>query len=90
MSDQDDTLCADLRHALRAACAGADIRFLEHARALIRALCSTIDLRAAVMRAGGSSPRLASRAAAIIMAANADVVGWRADACDLIDEAEKR
>jgi len=90
MSTRDDRLCTDLRQALRTARAAADARFLEHAHALVRALCSTIELRAAVLNAGRSSPKRASRAAALIIAADADAVGWRADACDLLDEVDDR
>ena len=88
MSIRDDRLCTDLRDALRTADAADDTHFAEHAHALVRALCSTIALRAAVLRAGRRSPALARRAAAIIAASDADQVGWRADACDLLDEVE--
>lgn len=87
MPDLDDPPCTTLRDALRTARAAADIRYLDHARALIRALCSTIELRAEVLDLGRSRPAFAARAAAIISAADADAVSWRADACDLLDEA---
>lgn len=90
MPDLDDQLCTTLRDALRTARTAADTRYLDHARWLIRALCSTIELRAEVLHLARTRPNLAHRATAIITAADADAVSWRADACDLLDEADKR
>ena len=90
MTTRDDRLCSHLRDALSTARAAADGGFVEHAHALVEALCSTIELRAGVLNAGRRSPSLAPRVGAIIRAADADLVGWRADACDLLDEAERR
>lgn len=89
MNTRDDRLCTQLHDALSTARRAADARFVEHAHALVRALCSTIELRAAVLNVARSSPALAPRAAAIMLDADADRVGWRADACDLLDEAAR-
>ena len=90
MTTRDDRLCSHLRDALSTARSAADGGFVGHAHALVRALCSTIELRADVLNASRRSPTLAPRAAEIILAADADLVGWRADACDLLDEADRR
>lgn len=90
MTTRDDRLCTDLRDALCTARAAADGSFVEHAHALMRALCSTIELRAAVLNTARRSPTLAPWAAAIILASDADAIGWRAEACDLLDAADRR
>lgn len=90
MTTRDDRLCSQLRDALSTARSAADGGFVEHTHALVRALCSTIELRAAVLTTARRSPALAQSAAAIILAADADAIGWRAEACDLLDEAGRR
>jgi len=90
MNTRDDRPCTHLRDALSTARSAADARYVEHAHALVRALCSTIELRAAVLNTARRSPTLAPRAAAIMLVSDADLVGWRAEACDLLDEAERR
>lgn len=89
MPDHDDQLCTTLRDALRTARTAADARFLDHARWLIRALCSTIELRARLLHLARTRPAFAHRATAIITAADADALSWRADACDLLDDADE-
>lgn len=90
MTSRDDRLCNHLRDALSTARSAADGGFVEHSHALVRALCSTIELRADMLNAARRSPTLAPRVGAIMLAADADLVGWRADACDLLDAAGHR